>query len=126
MLIEWIPTAAINLILDVVLLLLLDILGDESLVVPLAVKEVGESPGADVDKLMENCWNDSLGVDLKVKACLLGQPQELLQHEAGGLLEDWVDARVDESRVGLAILLSNQDLVLYMEVRDVVLEVDIF
>ena len=93
--VERVSAAAINLVLDVILLFLLDILGDESLVVPLAVKEMRESSGADVNKLMEDSWDDSLCVNLEVKACLLGQPQELLQHEASRLLEDWVDARVN-------------------------------
>lgn len=94
--------------------------------VPLSIKEMRESSCSDVNKFVENCWDDGFSVYFKVKASLLGESEELLQHKSGGLLKDWIYAGMDESSMTLSILLGDQNLVLYVEVRDVVFKVDIF
>lgn len=76
-------------------------------------------------QLMEDSWDDSLSVDLEVEASLLSQSQELLKHKASGLFEDRIDAGVQEAGVRLAVLLGDQDLVLDVKVRNIVLQVDV-
>mgnify|MGYP003344446544 CR=1 FL=1 len=41
--------------------------------VPLAVKEVRETTGANMNKFMEDSWNNGLVMDLKVEASISGQ-----------------------------------------------------
>ena len=94
--------------------------------VPFSVEEMWESSASNMNEFMEDSWNDGLSINLKVKACLLSQSKKLLEHESSRLFKDWVDARVKETGMTLSVLLGDQDLVLDMEVRDVVLQVDVF
>lgn len=94
--------------------------------IPLSIKEVGESSRSNMNKLVEDTWNNGLSVDFEVHACLLCQSEKLFKHKSGRFLKDWVNTRVNQSRVTLSILLSNQDLILDVEMRDVILKVDIF
>jgi len=85
-----------------------------------------ESSASDMNQLMENGWNNCLSVHLKVEASLLSQSQELFQHESSRFFEDGVHTRMDQSGVTFAILFSDQNLILHMEMRDVVLKINIF
>jgi len=76
-------------------------------------------------EIMENRWDDGLVLDLKVETSLLSQTKKLLKNRPGSSLEDRVNTGVDHSCMALSVLLSNQNLVLNVEVRDVVFEVDI-
>ena len=66
-----------------------------ALVVPLAVEEVREAARTDVDQLVENGRDHSLGLDLEVKTGLVREPQQLFHHEPSALLENGVNNRVD-------------------------------
>jgi len=94
--------------------------------IPLSIKEVRESSRSNMNKLVEDCWDNGLSVDLEVHACLLCQSEKLLKHKSSRFLKDWVNTRVNQSSVTFSILLSNQDLILDMEMRNVVLKVDVF
>ena len=83
MLIQRVSLATIDSVLDIFLLLLLGILRDEPFMIPFSVQKVRESSASNVDKLMENGWDDCIGLDLKVEAGLLSQSEQLLQHESG-------------------------------------------
>jgi len=91
--------------------------------IPFSVKEVRKSPAANVNQVVEYGWNNSTSINLEIEASLLSQSKKLFEDNSSGLLKDWVNARVNKSSVALSILLSDKDLVLYMEVRSVVLEV---
>ena len=91
--------------------------------IPFSVKEVRKSPAANVNQVVEYGWNNSTGINLEIEASLLSQSKKLFEDNSSGLLKDWVNAGVNKSSVALSILLSDKDLVLYMEVRSVVLEV---
>lgn len=123
--IKRISVAAIYSVFDVFVMLLLSIFGDKSLVIPFSIQEVWESSASHVNEIVENWRNDCLIVDLKVHACLLSQPQQLFQDDSCRFFKDWVDTRVNQASVALAVLLGNQDLILDVEVRNVVLKVDI-
>jgi hypothetical protein len=91
--------------------------------IPFSVKEVRESPATNVNQVVEYGWNNSTGINLEIEASLLSQSKKLFEDNSSGLLKDWVNTGVNKSSVALSILLSDKDLVLYMEVRSVVLEV---
>jgi hypothetical protein len=76
-----------------------------------------------VNQVVEYGWNNSTGINLEIEASLLSQSKKLFEDNSSGLLKDWVNTGVNKSSVALSILLSDKDLVLYMEVRSVVLEV---
>jgi hypothetical protein len=95
------------------------------LVVPFAVQEVGETARTHVDQLVEDGWDHGLVMDLKVQAGVGTESHELLKDETGGSLEDGVDDGEDQAGVSLALVLIEQDGILDVEVRLVVLEVDI-
>ena len=94
--------------------------------IPFSIEEVRESSTSNVHKIMENCWNDGLSAHFEVKACLLCQSEKLLEYNSCRSFKDRVNARVNKSSMALSILLSYQNLVLYMEVRCIILKVDIF
>ena len=83
MLIQRVSSAAVDSVLDIFLLLLLGILRDEPFMIPFSVQKVRESSASNVDKLVENGWNDGICLDLKVEAGLLSQSEQLFQHESG-------------------------------------------
>jgi len=56
---------------------------------------------------VEDGRNNSLGLDFEVQASLARQAKKLLDHEAGALLEDRVDDRVDKARMSFVIVLSH-------------------
>ena len=91
--------------------------------IPFSVKEVRKSPAANVNQVVEYGWNNSSSINLEIEASLLSQSKKLFEDNSSGLLKDWVNTGVNKSSVALSILLSDKDLVLYMEVRSVVLEV---
>ena len=62
-------------------------------------------------------------MDLKVKTGLIGKPHHLPKNMPTRLLEDGVQNRVQELRVGLGLVVLDEDVVLDAEVRLVVLEV---
>ena len=93
--------------------------------IPLAVEEVGEASGADVDELVEDRRDYRLIMDLKVHARVTTQTQQLLQNEPGGSLEYGINDGEYQLSVSLAFMLIQQDSVLYVEVRLVVLEVHV-
>ena len=69
---------------------------------------------------MENLWDDSSIVDFKVQACFLGESEQFFQNGSSSFLKDRIHTRVNQSGMTLSILLSNQNLVLNMEMRNVI------
>ena len=78
-----------------------------------------------VDQLVKDGRDHRLVIYLEVQASVGTQSHELLKDEAGGSLEDGVDDGEDQAGVSLALMLIEQDGILDVEVRLVVLQVDI-
>jgi hypothetical protein len=85
-----------------------------------------ESSASDMDKFMEDSWNDGLSINFEIHASLLSQSQQFFQHKSSRFFKNWVDTGMDQSGVALSILLSNQDLILNVEMRNVVFQVYVF
>ena len=64
-------------------------------------------------------------VDLEIEACLGCQPQQLVHAESGALHEDWVQDHVNQPRMPLPLMLTQQNVVLDMEVTLVIVEIDV-
>ena len=94
--------------------------------IPLTVQKVRESARSNVNQLGENSWNDSLALNFEIKARFSRQTKQFLEHEASTFLKNGVDQRVDQSCMALAFVFCHEDLVLYVKVRLVVIQVDIF
>ena len=93
--------------------------------VPFTVQEVRETARTHVDQLVEDGWDNGLVMDLKVNASVGTESHELLKDETGGSFEDGVDYREDQTSVSLAFMLIKQNGILDVEMRLVVLQVDI-
>lgn len=74
---------------------------------------------------MENSWDHGHPLNFKIQAGFAAQSEHFLKEEPSALLEDWVDDGVHESGVAFALVLSEQDLILDVEVGNVVVEVHI-
>lgn len=72
--------------------------------IPLAVEEVREASGADVDELVEDRGDHCLVMDLKVHARVTTQTHQLLQYEPGGSLEYGINDGEYQPSVRLAFV----------------------
>jgi hypothetical protein len=98
-----------------IILLLLLRFSHISLMIPFLVEEVREPSRAYMYQFVKYGRYHSLIVDLKVKACVSRQSQELLQDKARAPLEDGVYHREDEAGVGLTLVLVQKNRILNVE-----------
>ena len=94
--------------------------------VPLTVEEMWESAASNVDQLIENGGDHGLSLHFEVHAALGTESEHFFEQEAGRCLEDLVNRAEDKSSVAFALMLRQQDLILNVEMRDIVVKVDVF
>lgn len=74
------------------------------LMVPLAVEEVGEAAGTHMHQLVEDRWNDSFVMYLKVHACVGRKSHKLLKDKPCGPFENGVNYREYEPCVCFSLM----------------------
>lgn len=97
--------------------------GDVSFMIPLLVKEMRESSASHMNKFMEYLRNDCSVMDLKVQASVSREPKELFEDIPCAFFKNGVHYWEDESSVGLPLVFVEQDRVLDVEMRLVVLKI---
>lgn len=83
-----------------------------------------EDTHAKWSELVENIRKKCSVVDFEVKTSLVGQPHDLSKDEAYILDEKRIDEGINDLCVAISRMLIQNDLILYKEVRNIVIQID--